>query len=277
MNRVFVETTVLTDALLKPGVRANSARNLIRSFRESLLPVYAIKELKAGPLHHYIWFHGKLVTTNSWEKTLTQLRKTAGAPFKGRWVSTAIESLEAGAHKNRTMTLGRLRQKYGDNATEDRVICDRYRLTLHSIIMRGWSQRRKLTSQVVDELSRHREVELTEEGGLIEIGETECVPKDECALAARLRQDPQSLKAMHATVVAECDKVENVKRSQVLSDLIRDPNRKLTAKQCRHLGDAIFAFCCPSDAVILTTNERDLRPLAESLGKKVESPRTLQK
>ncbi len=277
MNKAFVDTTVLTDALLKPGTRANSARSLIRSFHESLLPVYAIKEFKAGPLHHYVWFHGKLVTTNSWEKTLTQLRKMAGAPFKARWVSTAIEALEAGAHKNRTATLGRLRQKYGDNATEDRVICDRYRYTLHSIIMRGWRQRRKITSQVVDELDCYNEAELTEERGLIDIGETECFPKDECALAERLRQDAAGLKAMYTAVAGERDKPENIKRSQVLNDLIRVPNRKLTSKQCRHLGDAIFACCCPSDAVILTTNERDLRPLAESLGKKVQGPQAPQK
>ena len=69
MSEAFVETTVLTNALLKPGPTANAAKSAIRSFQTSLLPVYAIKEFKAGPLSHYVWLHGKLFTTNSWEKT----------------------------------------------------------------------------------------------------------------------------------------------------------------------------------------------------------------
>ena len=272
MSRAFVETTVLADALLKPGPRANLAKAAIRGFQESLLPVYAIKEFKAGPLHHYVWFHGKLVTTNSWAKTLGQLRKTAMSSFKSRWVSTAVEALEAAAVKNRYETLGQLRQKYGDIATEDAVICDRYRYSLRLIIMRGWKSRRRLTSHVVGELECYVEGELVEEHGLIELGEIHCCPKDECALAADLRREPEILEAMRKATDGQPSKLENVRRSQVLSDLIRIPNRKLTPKECRYLGDAVFAFFCPADATILTTNERDLRPLAEALNKNVQTP-----
>lgn len=272
MNKAFVETTVLADALLKPGPRANSATAAVRGFQESLLPVYAIKEFKAGPLHHYVWFHGKLATTKSWAKTLEQLRKMAMSPFKHRWVSTAVEALEAAAVRNRSRTLGYLVQKYGDIATEDAVICDRYRYALRSIIMRAWKGRRQLTSRVVDELECYVEGDVVEERGLIELGEIDCCPEDECALATDLRRQPAMLEAMRKAVDAQPSKEENTKRSQVLHDLIRVPNRKLTPRQCRYLGDAIFAFFCPPDAIILTTNKRDLRPLAEALGKRVQTP-----
>ena len=141
MAKAYVETTVLTDALLKPGARAAAARYAISSFTESFLPVYSIKEMKAGPLHHYVWFHGKLVTTGSWERTLEQLRRMAATP-RTRWVSTAVEALEAAAHKNRHVTIGDLAKRYGPLATEDAVLCDRYRLTLRSIVMRAWRTRR---------------------------------------------------------------------------------------------------------------------------------------
>ena len=108
--------------------------------------------------------------------------------------------------------------------------------------------------------------------GLIELGETDCQPKDECHLAAELRRHSSTLEIMKATVDAQPPKNENVKRSQVLRDLVRVPNQKLTPKLCRHLGDAIFAYFCPVDATILTTNITDLRPLAEALGKKAETP-----
>ncbi len=177
MSRAFVETTILADALLKPGPRATSAKAAIRGFQESLLPVYAIKEFKAGPLHHYVWFHGKLVTTHSWVKTLGQLRKTAMSSFKSRWVSTAVEALEAAAVRNRSKTLGQLVQKYGDIATEDTVLCDRYRLSLRSTIMRGWRSRRQLTSRVVGELECYSEGELVEEHGLIRTWRNPLLPQ----------------------------------------------------------------------------------------------------
>jgi hypothetical protein len=272
VTKAFVETTVLADALLKPGPRATAAKSAILGFDESLLPVYAIKEFKAGPLHHYVWFHGKLVTTKSWAKTVTQLRKTAMSPFKYRWVSTAIEALEAAANKNRNVRLDQLVEKYGAAASHDVVQCDRYRFALRSIIMRAWKKRRHLTTHVVHDLECYADEELTEERGLIELGEIECCPEDECALAPELRREPEKLDAMRSAVDAEPSKMENVKRSQVLRDLSRKSNVKLDSKQCRYLGDAVFAFFCPLDATILTTNERDLVPLANALGKKVQTP-----
>lgn len=272
MSKAYVETTILADALLKPGARADAAKSAIRRFQESLLPVYSIKEFKAGPLHHYVWFHGKLATTKSWQRTLAQLRKTAMSPFRQRWVSTAVEALEAAAHKNRGVTLQVLVAKYGAIATGDAVICDQYRYTLRSIIMRAWKQRRRLTSAIVQELHCYAEDDLVEERGIIEVGETKCCPKDECALAAELRQQPAVLERMKEAIDHQPTKHENVKRSQVLRDLVRLPKQKLTPKQCRDLGDAVFAFFCPADATILTTNEKDIRPLAEAVGKKVEVP-----
>jgi hypothetical protein len=269
VSKAYVETTVLADALLKPGERASAAMTAIRRFEESELPVYSIKEFKAGPLHHYVWLHGKLVTTNSWRKTLTQLRKMAMSP-RTRWVSTAIEALEAVAQKSGGASMQELVTKYGPLATDDVVRCDRYRLTLRSIIMRGWKKRRELTSRVVQELPCYTEGTLTEERGLIEIGETKCY--QDCSLAAELRRNPVILEIMKRTVDAQPTKLENVKRSQVLGDLIRGSHSRLSPKQCIALGDAIFAFFCPNNATILTTNERDLRPLAEALGKKTELP-----
>ncbi len=55
--------------------------------------------------------------------------------------------------------------------------------------------------------------------------------------------------------------------------MVRLPKEKLTDQHCRQLGDAVFAFFCPNDAVILTTNAKDLAPLAESLGKKTHTPK----
>ena len=55
MNKAVVDTTILTDVLLNTGeVRAN-ALNAISHYDETYLPVYAIKEFKAGPLKNFVW------------------------------------------------------------------------------------------------------------------------------------------------------------------------------------------------------------------------------
>jgi hypothetical protein len=271
VSKSYVETTVLADALLKPGPRATAAKAAIGKFEHSLLPVYSIKELKAGPLHHYAWFHGKLVQTKSWGKSLEQLRRMAATP-RARWANTAVEALEASAHQRRNVTLGQQVAKYGIAATEDCVICDSYRLTLGNIIRTAWKRRRRLTTAVVGELDCYSEGDIVEERDLFELGEVKCCPKDECALANQLRRDLESLKALKNAVEKQPPKAENLKRLQVLRDFIRVPKQKLSPKQCIALGDAIFAFFCPSDAIILTTNTTDISLLAKALGKGTLAP-----
>ncbi|HEY1731608.1 MAG TPA: hypothetical protein VGG15_07655, partial [Terriglobales bacterium] len=48
-------------------------------------------------------------------------------------------------------------------------------------------------------------------------------------------------------------------------------------ESCRDLGDAIFAFFCPAEAEIATTNLRDLKPLAQAMGKAARAPKRLPK
>jgi hypothetical protein len=271
VTKAYVETTVLADALLKPGPRAAAAKAAIGRFDQSLLPVYSIKELKAGPLHHYVWFHGKLVQTKSWVKSLEQLRRMAATP-RARWANTAVEALEATAHQRRNVTLGQQVAKYGMAGTEDSVICDSFRLTLGSLIRTGWKRRRKLTTAVVGELDCYSEGEVVEEGELFDLGEVRCCPQDECSLADQLRRDMENLKRLRDAVKAQNPKPENLKRLQVLRDFIRVPKQKLSPKQCIALGDALFAFFCPADSTILTTNIKDVDPLAEAIGKRTEAP-----
>ncbi len=271
MSKAYLETTILADALLKPGPRAAAAKAAISNFTHSILPVYAIKELKAGPLHHYVWFHGKLVQTKSWQKSVEQLRRMAATP-RTRWASTAVEALEATAHLRRNVTLAQQVAKYGILATEDRVICDSYRLTLGNIIRTAWKRRRKLTTEVVGELSCYSEGDVVEERDLFELGEVKCCPKDECALAGQLRRNLEALKVLRDVVQSQSPKAENLKRLQVLRDFIRVPKQKLSPKQCIVLGDAMFAFFCPTDATIVTTNTTDISPLATALGKNTVAP-----
>jgi len=74
MNRAYVETTILTNVLLKPDSKKQAAaRSALSRYEETLLPVYSIKEWKAGPLDHYSYVHDKLVETRSLAYTLSAI------------------------------------------------------------------------------------------------------------------------------------------------------------------------------------------------------------
>jgi hypothetical protein len=87
-----------------------------------------------------------------------------------------------------------------------------------------------------------------------------------------LKVRPDILRALRDAIPESSARDEDRNRRKVLKQLINTPKLPLTEQQCRWLGDAIFAFFCPEDAVILTTNIKDHKPLAEAIGKIAEQP-----
>ena len=146
------------------------------------------------------------------------------------------------------------------------------RYTLRRIIKRACTAKANVTTRVVDEISCYRTGTFSEERGLIELGPVRCSPHHTCAIGEELKKDVLALEDLKRVVDEQPNKPENTRRSQALRELLRFPKQALATKHCKNLGDAVFAFCCPRDATILTTNDKDLRPLAEVLGKKIKTP-----
>lgn len=271
MAKAYVDTTILTDVLLKIGSLHEAAKSAIGRYAETQLPVYAIKEFKAGPLTHFVYMHNKLVQTGSFTETLGALARLSTTLQRNK-ISTAIEALKTASDDIASHTDPELQKKYAETAGIDATQCDVYRLVLKRRIFKAWRDRRNVTTSMVLPLSCYEETAPSEKRGLIDIRPRIC-PKDvDCCLRQELIERPDDLKKLRAAVGAQPEKPENQKRMQALRHLIRTPRRPIGDKECRNLGDAIFAFFAPSDAAILTTNERDHRPLAEALGKKVDTP-----
>lgn len=268
----FVDTTIVADALLKPGSALSSAAHAaLRRYKRTELPVYAIRELKAGPIANMVWFHNKLVITGSYHKSIEALQRSSLTPRR-YLTATALDALRASAYRTRTMTLTDLVRRYGENAKADAVDRDRCRLALRTLIAKAWLRRRQVTSDVVLPIPCYREVAPFEERGLLVIEPKACEPRPECSLAARLKERPEDLQRLRDAVDRGPSTPENKRRSKALRRLVRKPKTPMTFDDCRDLGDAFFAFFCPPDAAILTTNQRDHAPLAAALGKTVEIP-----
>lgn len=266
MNRAYLDTTVLTDVLLKDDARAKAA---LGRFAWTGLPVYAIKEFRAGPLKNWVWFHNKLAV-NSFPNALRELGRMASTPRKNV-VLTAIESLQLGAKDFEKMTAVETLGRYPhENLGE--IIRDHYRLHLKRTIIQSWRERRSVTTEVLQELPCYAERAPILEGNLIEMGHLGCDHRGECCMAPALLAQKGALGEVLKVLDRLPPKPENQRRIKILKEIVKGSKRlQLGDRECRGLGDIIFAMFCPGDAAILTTNVKDHTPLATVFRKQVES------
>jgi hypothetical protein len=265
MSDAYIETTILTDLLLKPKTPKQArATAALQRFDETLLPVYSIKEWKAGPLAHFARVHDKLLLTGSLKDTLVAISIVPAGYRK----STSTEAIAAAA----VSAESRLKTYVG-LGSRDQDMADCYRYALYSLIKRSWRKRRTITDKVVDDLDCYTEVEpKIDRTGLLDLEPKLCEERRECCLAERLKSRPDLLEKLRSSIPSNSQRPEDTKRRQALKRLIKHPTQLLDRDDCRSLGDAIFAFFCPEGAVVLTTNIRDHGPLAESIGKHAEKP-----
>lgn len=233
------------------------------------LPVYAIKEFRAGPLKNWIWFYNKLVN-NSYPDALRELHRMGFTP-KRYTTLTAIEALQQVAREFESMMTEELLAKY-PGQTLGQAVRDLHLYHLKRRIVESWRQRRSVTTDVVQELLCYPErAPRFQAGGLIEKGHLGCDHGGECCLAVELRKQRPALEKILEVLKTLPPKAENQRRIKILREFLRKKSRfVLEDKHCRGLGDVIFAVFCPDDAVVLTTNLKDHEPLTAALGKKAE-------
>lgn len=65
MTRAFIETTVLTNLLLKKDGSETAAQAEIAKFSSAIVHQFAWKEFKRGPLKNFVWAFNKLVDTKA--------------------------------------------------------------------------------------------------------------------------------------------------------------------------------------------------------------------
>jgi hypothetical protein len=272
MKKFFVDTTVLAELLLKRGPSVDHTRKVL-SAASSALPVFAIRELKSGPLQYWVWFHNKLAVGNSLATAVTAIHKVSRTPQRYR-TSTALEALALAQQRSiGGKTLGTLVEKYGSTANADTVHADEIRLHIKRLVFRAWAKRRDITTNVVVPLSCYQEVSPTEDKkGLLDLAPNKCFHAGQCCLAKALKDAPAVLEKLKNANDGMPQTPEARRRGRVLKDLIRKPKQALEYDGCRALGDALFAFFAPADAAILTTNVKDHSVLALAIGKQAVSP-----
>lgn len=270
MTNVFVDTTILTDALLKTGQDGRLARAALSRCNYSQMPQYAIKEFKAGPLSYYVWMANKLTTTKSFVESLRAVQRLSRGLQRNR-TSTAIQALVE-ADTILLQQPAPLEAAYGPIANRDRVKADQVRLAIKKIIFDAWKNRRGAVNKVVNEYSCYTEVEIEENRGLIEIKGAACLCAPNCLMETDLRVKRNSLLALKRLLKSQDTTPARSKALKSIKKLLGSQANHLNDVDCRALGDMVFSLLCPEDSVILTTNLRDHETIAQLVGRRAVGP-----
>ena len=254
-GKVYLDTTVLTNALLKPssGAGKEALRSIAQS-REVVLCQYAIKEFRSGPFSHFVWTYNKAVECPDWSTFFAVYARMAQTPSKNR-TSTALEALGSASTTGQLLDL------------------DSVRSTLRLIILKAWRTRRRLATSIVGVLDCYvEEPELGRDNDKFTLGRLACEAGKVCSAAGHLLATGDADRLL-PVVEGQSEKRENSTRAEALRVILK--KRQPNAHQCRALGDAAIVSFSPHDATILTTNLKDIEPLAHGLGKKCAHPSTL--
>ncbi|MGH6713244.1 MAG: hypothetical protein ACREEK_30340 [Bradyrhizobium sp.] len=271
MATAFLETTVLTDFLLKKDGSEKAARSAMRRFADVVVPQFAWKEFKRGPLNTYAWMHNKLLDTRSFSRSLMALQRISRTPRR-YFTSTIIQSLHTAFVRGFDgATIKDLQSKYGSKADMDNVHADVLRLEMKKAIYSSWPRRDKILGGVHHRLTCYPDASLVDQDGRIETKPDDCPRSSDCCLKSQLSSRRADV-AMARASLPKDGRSETSKRFRVLRQIEKHQGRLMTPKDCRDFGDAYFVLFCPKGAAILTTNTRDIQPIADRLGVKVESP-----
>lgn len=271
-SKAFVDTTVLADSLLKVSDRRTAARDALKRFDETSLPVYAIKEFIGGPLFNFVYAHKVFMNVPTYSDAMSRIQRLSRTPQRYKTAS-ALEAIAVAEESIADCTAQEYVDKYGANASIQQTRLDEMRLSLKTIILIAWKKRREMTTDVSNPLSCYFETAPIEtKQGLLELPTRKCNPPNECCMADQLRSRAKDVEKLF-DVVSQLDQDrENSSRRKALRHFKRTPKRPMTEDLCKGLGDAVFALYCPSDFKILTTNLRDHEILANVFGTDVESP-----
>lgn len=264
MTDAFIETTVLTNLLLKKDGSERAAKAAIGKYTNAVVHQFAWKEFKRGPLKNFVWAFNKLADTKSFLDTLLALQRMSMTPQR-YLTATAIQAFHT-AFKGMfsAASLDTLKSQYGEKADVDKLHADAIRLELKRTIVTSWSKRRTLFGGQQEPLPCYPDKDLTENGARLELDPRDCKRGSDCCLRSRLSNRRKDVAAAKDALPDDKRK-ETRERYRVLRQLEKHPNSLMLPKDCRRFGDAYFVLFCPDDAVVLTTNVRDIQPMADAL------------
>lgn len=252
----LLDTTILANYCLAPTpIDRESIRAFLRKFTEVLLFRYAIKEFEAGPLRAFVLTHQCLIRERSLERVFDWIQKLLGTPRRNL-PSTALKAISVAYRK----AAPGLRDEYFSDANMRKLM----RVHLKRHILDAWEARLTIGTRIIPDLPCYPEFGPVSEGKNLRLPQPRCYASQPCALALHLASEQADITHLLIAVrsMPRTNEVDRWDRS--LTRILQGP---IGDRDCREVGDPFFSLFSPPDCVIITTNIKHHRPLANALGK----------
>ncbi len=260
--KAFLDSSVIADATLKDHSTRQRTNTFLRGFAECLAPQYALKELAAGPIYAFLWFHNVLASERSYDKALGKLHRLSRTPRRNL-TSSAIEALRAAEQTLAPSMRARLYWRTEAERADD------IRTTLLTLVLRAWRRARRYSLSHPLRCHPLVEPDAGDPRG-VRHSARRCSGPHICDQAGHLRAAADDLARICSHLTAHGKSEEDRRRLRALE--LAAGGKVIGESECRGLGDAVYAILSPLTHVIVTTNTKDHEALAALLGKTVERP-----
>lgn len=274
---VFLETTVVSDAVLKVKDRKKQIQAITKYYSKKYCSKYVKYEFSRGILQHYIWYHNVLALSSSMEEVHHALKKLG---FKPKRFQTIQEFLEI---NSKEIYLRIPTDSINDaNLSLEKFIIKRGKNILDDLIRRSFRNIEKLVDEILNDVNCVEKLlppcknDGLWQNKIISInGETNRVfcPKfaTKCGIFDFLKKNIDKFKAIKE-ILDKQDSHDNETEMRIyaLNRMIKACKRQrnnIERKHCYAASDAIIAVEAPENADVLNNNVKHFNPICKAVGK----------
>jgi hypothetical protein len=253
--RAFLDTSILTIYCLSAAKEREQIVSALKNYSEVILFRYAIKEFECGPLRAFVLVHQCLLGQRGFEQVLHWIERLLGTPRRNL-PATALFAIRS-AYARAAVEL---RNTYFTDSNFRNVM----RLHLKRQVLTGWDARLQIANRIIPDLPCYPETGPTMDRKNLRLPQPRCYPSTPCALVSGNGYDRRDIQKLLLAIDSMPANRQVDRWRGTLSKILKGP---ISHRDCRGVGDAFFCLFAPLDSTVVTTNIRDHRPLAASLGK----------
>ncbi len=265
-KKIFIETTIMTDYLLKDK---NKVNNVLYNYNRKITSNYVRMEFKKTPLNYLIYLHNKAVSC----KNITEVHE-------------AINKLSSNYHKYRLLSTLENVTNFYKNVFEKRpseIIIECGNMTLNEylrekaishfslLIRKCWRKFDETVDEIINPMECFVDIQPPYKKGRIYRDDTRTCKKSQnkCNIRGFINENRGTFNNI-LNKLQEMGAVdqETKKRRKSLKRILRTENKQVTIEDCRACSDAIIAVEAPEGAAIFNNNKKHYDPICDAIGKK---------
>lgn len=253
---VFLETTALIEIAFWDASRRAKVEKLFPENAVRITSQFVIYEVCRGFLRNLILLHNKAIQVTAFSELIAYGANSRFAPHRMGTILGAFEEFFGQAGNFPIQSPAEL-------------IAD-FRGNMRRKIRRGFSKMQTAVASVSNEVGCRSLIQgpIQDKDGYFDqkLNKDLCGKVNECGIKKYYTKHKADFETIRAVLDPKMDD-ETCGRYSALRELYRVANRDFQAAECYKCGDATISHECPKTVVLITKNEKHIKPILEALDK----------